>query len=36
MQKMGKRYDWVSKLFEDKPWDIEAGEKCGIQSFLVK
>lgn len=24
-----------SILFGDKSWDVEAGEKCGIKSFLV-
>jgi len=25
-----------SVLFGDKPWDIEAGEKCGIKGYLVE
>lgn len=25
-----------SILYGDKPWDIEAGEKCGIRSILIK
>lgn len=25
-----------SVLYGDKPWDIEAGEKCGIKSILVE
>lgn len=24
-----------SILFGDKPWDIEAGEKCGIESYYI-
>jgi D,D-heptose 1,7-bisphosphate phosphatase len=25
-----------SVLFGDKPWDIEAGEKCGVKGYLVE
>jgi len=25
-----------SILFGDKPWDIEAGEKCGIKSYYIE
>lgn len=25
-----------SILFGDKPWDVEAGEKCGVKSYIIE